>query len=128
MTQEDVQYVIDYWMRRADEALASMRLEEATDHYHFAVNRAYYACFYAASAVLLQEGCKFVKHSGVRSAVHQELVKTGRLDVRWGDVYDQLFDSRHRADYIALAEFDAEDAAELIREAEGFVLDNEAIA
>ncbi len=84
---------------------------------------AYYACFYTASAVLLQEGCKFVKHSGVRSAVHQDLVKTGRLDVRWGDVYDQLFDSRYRADYIALAEFDAENAAELIREAEGFVLE-----
>src|SRR5947208_2156058 len=80
---QDVQYVIDYWMRRADESLASTRLEEATGHYHFAVNRAYYACFYAASAVLLQEGCKFVKHSGVRSAVHQDLVKTGRLDVRW---------------------------------------------
>ena len=33
----------------------------------------------AASAVLLDSGKTFVKHAGLRGAVHQDLVKTGKL-------------------------------------------------
>jgi len=40
--------------------------------------------FYAASAVLLKAGKKFIKHSGVRGAIHQHLVNTGLLDIKWG--------------------------------------------
>jgi len=58
-------------MEKADESLASSKAEQQSQRYHFAVNRAYYACFYAASAILLQEGVRFKKHSGVRAAVHK---------------------------------------------------------
>ncbi|OGA45733.1 MAG: hypothetical protein A3F74_08245 [Betaproteobacteria bacterium RIFCSPLOWO2_12_FULL_62_58] len=74
-------------MDRTDSALASAASELAARRYDFAANRAYYACFYAASAVLLVAGRKFTKHSGVRGAVHQELVKPGLLDATWGRAY-----------------------------------------
>jgi len=80
MTREEArQAVIAHWIRKADSALASARSEFAAKRLDFAVNRIYYACFYAASAVLLKHGKKFVKHSGVRGAVHQDLVKPGLL-------------------------------------------------
>ena len=71
--------VAEYWMDRTDSALASAASEPAARRYDFAANRAYYACFYAASAVLLAAGRKFTKHSGVRGAVHQDLVKPANL-------------------------------------------------
>jgi len=43
---------------------------------------------------LLQEEKQFVKHSGVRGAVHRDLVKNGNLDSKWGKIYDKLFESR----------------------------------
>ncbi len=49
--------------------------------YTFAINRAYYALFYAVSALLLEEGRRFSKHSGVRAAFNRDLVKPG-LTVR----------------------------------------------
>jgi uncharacterized protein (UPF0332 family) len=122
MTKDEARRsVVGYWMRKAEAALASARSELAASRYDFAVNRAYYACFYAASAYLLQLGKKFVKHSGVRGAVHQDLVKPGRLSSTWGKAYDQVFESRQSGDYLELFEFDRGQVSELIRLAEGFV-------
>jgi uncharacterized protein (UPF0332 family) len=93
---------VAYWLDKAEAALASARAELAAGRYDFAINRAYYAAFYAASAVLLTRGQHFVKHTGVRGAVRRDLVKSGALDVRWGQTFDRLFDTRQRADYVVL--------------------------
>jgi len=122
LTQDEArQQIIHYWVRKADAALSSARSEYQARRYDFSINRLYYACFYAASAVLLQAGKKFVKHAGVRGAVHQDLVKTGRLDPTWGRAYDRIFENRQSADYVELCEFEPEQVTEMLREAEGFV-------
>jgi uncharacterized protein (UPF0332 family) len=122
MTDEQArQAVVAYWLAQARDALASANSELGAGRCNFAVNRAYYACFYAASAVLLSAGQKFVKHSGVRGAVHRHLVKTGRMEPQWGELYDLLFQRRGQADYLELAAFDAAQVAELLQKAEGFV-------
>lgn len=118
---EAQQAVIKYWMEKTDEALRSARAEQHAGRLVFAINRAYYACFYAASAVLLREGEKFSKHTGVRAAVHRSLVKTGKIDTSLGRFYDLVFQSRQRGDYQELVEFSSEEAEELISQAEGFV-------
>lgn len=113
--------VIRYWMEKAHDALQSARAEQLAGRLVFAINRAYYGCFYSASAVLLREGAKFSKHTGVRAAVHRSLVKTGKVDASWGRFYDLVFKSRQRGDYQELVEFSSEEAEELISHAEGFV-------
>jgi len=87
-TQNDLKaQIVSYWIEKSQEALASARAEEVSHRFVFAVNRAYYACFYAASAVLLLQGEKFVKHSGVRAALHKKLIKTGMLELRACQVF-----------------------------------------
>jgi uncharacterized protein (UPF0332 family) len=87
MTEEEAQReVVRYWLGQARHALAPARSEAAAARFSFAVNRAYYACFYAGSAVLLSEGRKFVKHSGVRAASHRHSVKTGRIAPNRGNL------------------------------------------
>ncbi|MBI2316912.1 MAG: HEPN domain-containing protein [Betaproteobacteria bacterium] len=113
--------VAEYWVARADSALASAASEFAAARYDFAANRAYYACFYAASAVLLASGRKFTKHSGVRGAVHQDLVKQGLVEAKWGKAYDRLFETRHAADYVELFELEEAQVKELLELARGFV-------
>ena len=89
--------------------------------YGLAINRIYYACFYAASAVLLSENRQFSKHSGVRAAVHQHLVNANRLSVQWGQFYDQTFEDRQEADYQALTEFEAPRVHDRISQASEFI-------
>ena len=122
MTQDEARRsVVHYWMRKADDALASARSEFSAGRIDFAVNRSYYACFYAASAYLLILGKRFVKHSGVRGAIHQELVKSGALDAKWGRAFDHLFESRQASDYLELYEHEKAQVTELLEQAEGFV-------
>lgn len=115
--------VAEFWMRRAETALSSASSEIAAGRCEFAVNRVYYACFYGASAVLLLGGRTFARHSGVRGSVHQDLVRTGSLDTKWGKAYDRLFDRRQAADYVELFEVSETEATELLDLARGFVVE-----
>ncbi len=112
--------LIAYWLESADESLESARSEAQAGRGRFAMNRAYYACFYAACAVLLHEGRKFVKHAGVREAVHRDLIKTGRVNREFGQTYDRLFTARHQADYGEIVHFDDAKVRSEIEQAERF--------
>ncbi len=97
---------IDYLLASADESLDSAEIELAGDHRRFAMNRLYYACFYAASAALLERGHHFVKHAGVRAASHRYLVNTGAISAAMGKFYDSLFRDRQAGDYEYFVDFD----------------------
>jgi uncharacterized protein (UPF0332 family) len=117
----EVARVAGYWLALAGEALASARAERMAGRYNFACNRAYYAAFYAASAALLRRGRHFVKHAGLRTAVHRDLVNAGLLNAKWAAVFDRLFESRQRADYVEMAVFGGDETDRLIADAAGFV-------
>ena len=86
------------WMEKAFDALDNAS-GTVQSHPAGSINRSYYACFYAASAVLILDGRHFVKHAGVRSALHQHLVHTGRIPVEIGEAYNALMETRQEADY-----------------------------
>lgn len=110
-----------YWMDLACQSLASAQREQTAGALHFAINRAYYACFYASSAVLLRMGRSFAKHKGVRVATHQHLVRSGQLSQELGRLYDELFAKRQLGDYEALVSFDEGEVAQLLEGAGRFV-------
>ncbi len=64
-----------------------------------AINRAYYAIFYAANAVLELEGLERSKHSAVLALFRQKYIKTGKIEVEFSHTYGQAFDSRNEGDY-----------------------------
>ena len=97
---------IRYWWSKAEESLASARRELEAGSNSFAINRLYYAAFYAVSAALLARGHSFSKHSGVRAAFHRQFVKTAMLDPEWGRLYDQLYEDRQEGDYVVLSSFE----------------------
>jgi uncharacterized protein (UPF0332 family) len=115
-TEEQRAEVVRYWWSKAKESLASAQRELEAGAYTFAMNRLYYAAFYAVSAALLERQLSFVKHTGVRATFHREFIKTGLLDMNWGKFYDQLFEDRQEGDYVALIAFDQEYVeAQLVR-------------
>lgn len=122
MTQDESRrQAVEYWWALAQESLESAHRELAADALPFAVNRLYYAAFYAVSALLLERGSSFRKHSGVRTSFHRTLVKTGEIDVRWGRLYDRLFENRQEADYLALVSFDRDYVEGLLEECRQFL-------
>lgn len=104
--KEDLKEIVHYWIEKAMDSLASTEDELKAGRLSFAVNRIYYACFYAASAILLQKKLRFQKHSGVRAAFHQHLVKPGLISTEYGKFYDEIFEARQRGDYLELVRFE----------------------
>ncbi len=100
--------MLRYWWSKAEDSPASAWRELEAGSYSFAMNRLYYAAFYAISAVLLERKLTCRKHSGVRAAFHRQFIKTGLLDTRWGQLYDQLFEDRQEGDYVVFISFDRE--------------------
>ncbi|MBN2385145.1 HEPN domain-containing protein [bacterium] len=98
--------LINYWLEKAHESLDSARNEEDAQRFAFAVNRLYYACFYAVSALLLTDQLSFRKHSGVRAAFHQQYIKSAQLPKPLGQLYDELFEARQRGDYLPFITFE----------------------
>ncbi|MBM3475406.1 MAG: HEPN domain-containing protein [Armatimonadetes bacterium] len=113
--------VIAYRLDRARETLEEARLMAETGHWNTCVNRLYYACFYAATALLLREGLASAKHSGVRAFLNQHFVKTGILAQELGALYNELFDSRNEGDYRDLLRLSADRVEPLIPRAAEFV-------
>lgn len=105
----------------AEEALQSARMEYEADLFHGAINRAYYAVFYVATAFFVKHELSFRKHAGVRSAVHRELVKTGILSVELGMLYDRLFEDRQHGDYMVLTEFEPDEMKKKVESAAVFL-------
>lgn len=60
------QIIIDYWLKKAYEDLASAHDNFSSGRLTNAVRDAYFACFHIFSSVLLQDGKAFKKHKEVR--------------------------------------------------------------
>ena len=99
----------EFWIRAVDAlALAQVGVQIAPDG---AANRAYYAVFHAASVLFAFEGSFFTRHSALESAVHKDLVHTGRWDKELGALYTDLHKLRNIGDYGDLRHVTQEEAA-----------------
>lgn len=113
--------LIKLWLDKADDALDSAKLELDQNHISFAVNRLYYACFYAVTSLLLQDEKQFTRHSAVKSEFIKTYIKSGKIDVKWNRFYQKLFDDRQEGDYIPTASFDKEEISNRLQQAYEFV-------
>jgi uncharacterized protein (UPF0332 family) len=116
----EIQEKIAKYIAHARQAIATGKLVLAHEDYITAVNRAYYAIFYAANALLASKGLERSKHSAVIAAFRQHFVKTGLIEPEFSDFYGQSMDERHNADY-ELDMLSYETAVENLQHAERFV-------
>lgn len=112
---------IGAYLERAEQSIEAARQLYAAGFYDFAASRAYYAAFYAATALLLSEGLEYSKHSAVISSIHQRFVKSGRLSREQGKQLNWLFELRSIGDYGGTAHVSGKQAEEAIAAAQEFV-------
>lgn len=119
--KEETKTLVGYRLERAKESLEEAKILFDGGYANTFVNRLYYACFYVVSALLLTKGFSAAKHSGIRSLFHQNLVKTGLVDMEFGLLYDKPFDNRQKSDYADLVRFDSGEVRHWYDEAKSFV-------
>ncbi len=116
----DRQTVATY-LQAAHQALAGSQHNLNADFFGIAVNRAYYAVFYAANALLITKGVSRSKHSGTIGAFRQYFVKPGLIEPEYSDIYGNLMSDRHISDYNMDMVIEAQRAEAAIQDARQFV-------
>src|SRR5215831_6039872 len=112
--------IVELW-QRAQEVLQATRTLLTASFSDFAAARAYYAAFYAASALLLAEGKTFRSHRGVVALIHRDYVKPGRLPIAMGRILSTLSDLRSVGDYGGAAHVSPAEANVALIEAHQFL-------
>ena len=88
--------------------------------YGIAVNRAYYAFFYAASALLLTLDMARSKHAGVMAAFREHFVKPMTFVGEDSRAYGEAFELRNVADYETLGQVDQTQARTAVENGKRF--------
>ena len=121
MKPEQLRDLLRYRMEQAEETLREAHVLDDARAYRGAINRAYYAMFYAVLALLATKQLGSSKHSGAVALFDREFVKTGLLPVDFSRSLHMAFERRQVHDYGELTEVDDETSVLAIREARSFV-------
>jgi uncharacterized protein (UPF0332 family) len=113
--------LVKYRLDRAYETIKEAEVMRRESFFNASVNRLYYACYYAAVALLLQNDIPSQSHSGVRAMLGLHFVSKGLLSVQEGKVFSTLFEKRHSGDYDDFVYCDAEMVDELLPKAKSFI-------
>lgn len=113
--------LVGYRLERARSTLGEADLLFQGGYFNAAVNRLYYACYYAAMALLLAEKIETSTHNGVKTQLSMHFVRTGLLSIEHSTTFGLLFDKRHSSDYGDFAYCDAALVEMLRPRAEAFI-------
>lgn len=91
--------LIKYRIERAKDTFDDAKILIEKEKWNSAINRLYYAAYYAVMALLLKSDLKPTTHSGAKSNFSEFFIKTDLIPKQFGKIYSQLFTWRQKRDY-----------------------------
>jgi len=120
--------LVRYRLQRAKDTLEDARILADNQRWNSAINRLYYASYYAVTALLLDADLNPSTHNGAKSNFTEHFIKSNRIDKEYGKIYSQLFTWRQKGDYDDLFDFSEDKVmpyfnpvADLIKIIEGYL-------
>lgn len=114
MNKQDRKELIQFRITRAQDTLKEVDLHVENELWNTAVNRLYYACYYAVISLLVSKEIAAQTHSGVRQMFGLHFVKTGLIDKELGKFYTDIFDKRQTGDYDDFVDFTKDEVVNMI--------------
>ena len=112
---------INYRIQRARETILEVQKHIENKFWNTAINRMYYACFYAVSALLAKHETEASTHTGIRQKFGELYVKTGIIDRDIAKHYTDLFEKRQKGDYNDFFDYDEETVLRLFPKSQEFI-------
>ena len=113
--------VVKFRLEKANSTFAEITILVQNELYRTAANRLYYACYYAATALLINNGYETHTHSGVKTLLGLHYIKGNKIDKSLGKMYSQLFNLRQDSDYEDWIDIDESDILPFIAPAKQFI-------
>ena len=106
--------LVNIRIANAKKTLKEVSILIENELWNTAVNRLYYACFYAVTALLHNFELDAKTHSGVQNVFGLNFIKTGIISIESGKFFTTIFEMRQDADYEDLVEYEKEDVMNLL--------------
>ena len=114
MTPQQRFDIVLYRINNAWKLLPEIKDHIERGYYNTAMNRMYYACFYAVSALLLHTEIDGIKsHEGVRQMFGKHFILTHIIPKEWGHFYTIIYNNRTAADYEDFKNYDLAEVQEM---------------
>ena len=127
LSEENVNALVSYRLSRAKETLAEVPHLRDMGYFNTAVNRLYYACYYAMVALLIKNHIQASTHAGVKQMLGLQFVSKGLISKESNRSFSLLFERRHSSDYDDFAYATCEEIDELLPKAKSFISEIEAL-
>jgi uncharacterized protein (UPF0332 family) len=121
LDEESVKSLVTYRLQHAKDTFAEVISITESGFYNTAVNRLYYACYYAVIALLVKHNIPTQTHAGVKQMLGLHFVNTKKLNPEYARFYAQMFNNRISGDYDDFITFDLEMVEALIPQAQLFI-------
>ena len=108
MTQSEQAEYAKYRIESAYKTYKAAKILADNGFWDSAVNRLYYALFYAVNALLVINGIHSKSHSGMKSQFSIHFIKTGKFEKNYGRLLNEMYDWRRKGDYENIFDFDSE--------------------
>jgi uncharacterized protein (UPF0332 family) len=121
LSDEDRNVIVLHRMQKAKNTLSETKDIISVGSWYAAANRLYYACYYAVSALLIQNGHDAHTHAGVIGKFGQFFVQAGIISKDDNKLYRRLFELRQSGDYSDWIIIEEKDILPLVTPAEKFI-------
>lgn len=121
LSSENRKDIVRYRLERAEESIKEAKYTYEASMYNLATNRLYYACYYAASALLIFDGVEASTHNGVKTQFSKLYILTDIFPRELGTILNVLFNLRHSTDYEDFINSDAATVTMYLPLVENFV-------
>ncbi|MCF8361174.1 MAG: HEPN domain-containing protein [Prolixibacteraceae bacterium] len=121
MNREDRSDLVKYRLSKAKNTLSEVDILMENRLWNTAVNRLYYACYYAVIALLISHKIKATTHAGVRQMFGLHFIKVNIIDKELGKFFSEIYDLRQTGDYDDYIDFSEQDVRELIQPATSLI-------
>ncbi len=121
LDENSIHALVDYRIQRAKETLLEADTLIKDGYYNAAINRLYYACYYAVIALLVKNNITASTHHGVKLMFGLHFISTEKIDNKYSKFYSQLFNDRMSGDYDDFLKYDEAMIFEIRPLAEEFI-------
>ena len=121
LDDESRKALVDYRLERAYSTLQEAAVMREKEFYNAAVNRLYYACYYATEALLLKHKIEAKSHAGVKAMLGLHFVSKGLVPISIGKILSTLYEKRQSGDYDDFIYCDKEMTDDLTIQAQTFI-------
>jgi uncharacterized protein (UPF0332 family) len=125
LTDSERKAIVSLRLDNARQTLEDAKIIANNKLWKSAANRLYYACFYAANALMVRFGFEAKTHGGVIRLLGLNFISKNLISNELGDVYYKLFTLRQKGDYDDWVVVKESDVVPLLEPAEKFIAEIE---